>query len=156
MTAAASQSSLQLSMEDGAVRRRVDDYTSALIALSETHPEAVGFVFLVDGKPSGAEAYGTSKLFRKLWSKGLRAAAVEALGEGFRSAKRERESWLIARKSPPGWPRPVRRGSRAKTSRRPITERVALQTRETFKQIMFEPLDGAQQGRCVHASILAQ
>ena len=81
VTSAASPSSMQLSMEDGAARRRVEDYTAALRTLPEAHPEAVGFVFLVNGKPSGAEVYSTPALFRKLWIKGLRAAAVEALGE---------------------------------------------------------------------------
>ncbi len=156
VTAAASPSSLQLSMEDGALRRRVEDYTVALSDLPQAHPGAVGFVFLVNGKPSGAEVYGTPVLFRKLWSKGLRAAAVEALGERFQPGEKGEEK-LLDRAGIATWlAAPGRRGSRAKTSRRPITERVTLQTRETARQIMFETLDAAQEDRCVHASILAQ
>ena len=154
VTAAVSPSSLQLSMEDGAVRRRVEDYTAALHALPEAHPEAVGFVFLVNGKPSGAEAYGTPTLFRKLWSKGLRAAAVEALGERSLSDEKGQPIKLTDHAGIAAWL--VAPGRRAKTSRREVTERVTLQTRETAEQIVFETLDAAQENRCVHASILAQ
>ena len=62
-------SSLPLLMEDGAVRRQTEDHTTALHGLPEAHPDAMGFVFLVNGKPSGAEIYGTPTLFLKLWSK---------------------------------------------------------------------------------------
>ena len=157
VTADASPSSLQLSMEDGAVRSRVEDYTAALHALLEAHPDAVGFVYLINGKPSGAEAYGTSALFRKLWSKGLRAASVEALGERSRTGEEEAAIKLLDRAEIAAWlAAPGRRGSRAKTSRSQVTDRVTLQTRETAKQIVFETLDAAQEGRCVHATILAQ
>lgn len=123
VTAAASPSSLQLSMENGALRRRVEDYTAVLDELPQTYPGAVGFVFLVNGQPTGAEVYGTPTLFRKLWSKGLRAAAVEALGEHFRSGEQGEEK-LIDRARIAAWlAAPGRRGSRAKTSRRSITER---------------------------------
>ena len=156
VTAAASPSSLQLSMEDGVLRRQVEDYTAALGELPHTHPGAVGFVFLVNGQLAGAEVYGTPALFRKLWAKGLRAAAVEALGERFRPGEKAEEKF-IDRAGIAAWlAAPGRRGSRAKTSRRAITERVTLQTRETARQIVFETLDAAQGGRCVHASILAQ
>ena len=154
VTADASPSSLQLSMEEGAVRRRVEDYTAALHALPEAHPAAAGFVFLVNGRPSGAEAYGTPALFRKLWSKGLRAAALEALGERFPSAEQAGPSKLADRAGIAAWL--AAPGRRAKTSRREITDRVTLQTRETAGQIVFETLDAAQAGRCVHATILAQ
>ena len=156
VAAAASPSSLQLSMEDGAVRRRVEDYLAAFRALPEAHPDAVGFVFLVNGKPSGAEAYGTPVLFRKLWSKGLRAAAVEALGERSHPDE-DGDGKLIDRAEIAAWlAAPARRGSRAKISRRPVTDRVILQTRETAAQIVFETLDAAQEDRCIHTSILAQ
>ena len=159
VTAAASPSSLQLSMEAGAVRRRVEDYVAALHALPETHPAAVGFVFLVNGKPSGAEVYATPALFRKLWSKGLRAAAAEALGERSPDGAPAEEATtpLLDRAGIAAWlAAPGRPENQAKTSQRPITDRVTLQTRETAQQIVFETLDAAQGDGCVHASVLAQ
>lgn len=154
VAAAASPSSLQLSLENETVRRRVEDYTAALGALPEAHPSAAGFVFAVNGRPSGAEFFATPALFRKLWPKALRAAAVEAVGEAavhgkaFAAVDRAAlAAWLAA---------PTRRGSRARTRRQAVTERVTLRIRETPAQIVFETLDAAQAGRCVHASILAQ
>lgn len=158
VAADASPSSLQLSLEDAGVRRRLEDYTAVLGALPETRPDAVGFVFLINGCPTGAEMYATPRLFRKLWPKALRAAALEALGECSPAADKENDAppaidragiaaWLAA---------PRRRDAGAKTSRRAVTERVTLLTRETRTQIVFETLDAAQANRCVHATVLAQ
>ena len=157
VAADASPSSLQLSMENAGVRRRAEDYTTALGALPDTHPQAAGFVFLINGQPTGAEVYATPGLFRKLWPKGLRAAALEALGERGPDAGKEAGAPLIDRAGIAAWlTASARRTRAAKTSRRPVTERVTLQTRETRAQIVFETLDAAQEDRCIHATVLAQ
>ena len=74
----------------------------------------------------------------------MRAAAVEALGERSRIDEQGGATKLIDRAETAAWlAAPGRRTCRAKTSRRPVTDRMTLQTRETARQIMLETLDAA-------------
>ena len=62
----------------------------------------VGVVFVVNGKMTGAEVYGSNTLFQKAWPKLLNSAATEALAE--KSAKLARDSADARRKSNASWP----------------------------------------------------
>jgi hypothetical protein len=80
VNAAASPTSLQLALENPAVRAKADAYRSALAAAGEARG-VVGAVFVVNGRVTGAEVYGSNGLFRKAWPKLLKAASEEALAE---------------------------------------------------------------------------
>lgn len=157
VAAAMSPSSLPLSLGNADVRRRTEGYVATLGSLPDAHPAAVGFVFLINGRPAGAETYATAALFRKLWGKGLQAAALEALGEHSSNARDADAAPRVDRAGIAVWlTEPHRRAARAKTSHRTVTGRVTLRTRETRTRIVFETLDAAQENRCVHATTLAQ
>ena len=81
VTANASPSSFQLTLESPEVKAKVAEYEAALRAAGEERPGVVGVVFAVNGKVTGAEVYGSSALFRKAWPKLLNSAAVEAIAE---------------------------------------------------------------------------
>jgi hypothetical protein len=80
VNAAASPSSLQLALENPAVQAKVDEYRQALRSAGGAK-RVVGAVFVVNGKVTSAEVYGSNLLFRKAWPKLLKSAAIEALAE---------------------------------------------------------------------------
>ena len=67
-----------LAAEDPKVKDRTEAYVKALVGVVEGREELVGASFAVNGEPTSVEIYATTALFRKLWAKLLRAAAVEA------------------------------------------------------------------------------
>lgn len=80
VNAAASPTSLQLALENPAVRAKVDEYRRALAA-GGGGPGVVGAVFVVNGTVTSAEVYGSGVLFRKAWPKLLKAASQEAVAD---------------------------------------------------------------------------
>ena len=80
VNAAASPSSLQLALENPAVQAKVEEYRQALRSAGGAQ-RVVGAVFVVNGKVTSAEVYGSNLLFRKAWPKLLKSAAIEALVE---------------------------------------------------------------------------
>lgn len=81
VAAAASRSSLQLALENGALERAQDAYVKALEPLGQKDADIVGYVFAVNGKINSADIYPSNGLFRKMWPKLLRASATEAFGD---------------------------------------------------------------------------
>jgi hypothetical protein len=76
-----SPTSLQLTLENPAVQAKVADFERCLLASGQNRAGVVGAVFVVNGKVTAAEVYGSSGLFQKAWPKLLRAASAEAVAE---------------------------------------------------------------------------
>lgn len=145
-----SPSSLPLTIESDVVRRKVEPFLRAFGSLPDTHPDATGFVFAVNGQLSSAELYASPELFRKLWPKLLDAAALEALAEadapGMTCSTPDRAtvaSWL-------------RRARRGRKTKHEVSPRVTLVVREGEGQVSFETMDAEQKNLCIHQTILAQ
>jgi len=82
VAAPASPTSLQLSLENKKVAEAVSKHVAALTALAGDHPDAVGYLYAVNGKISGGDIYASPLLFRKLWPRLLEASVTEAVAEG--------------------------------------------------------------------------
>ena len=76
-----SRSSLQLSLENAALASALEAYEAALGGVPQGHPDAMGYVFAVNGRINSGDEFGSAGLFRKLWPRQLTAAATEAIGE---------------------------------------------------------------------------
>ena len=104
VNSAASPTSFQLTLENPKVQANVAEYETALIKACENRTRVIGAVFAVNGKVTGAEVYGSSKLFQKAWPKLLRAAAVEAIAEQATAATppsmQDVERFLVEAKEP--------------------------------------------------------
>jgi hypothetical protein len=74
-----SASSLQLSLEHKDVKEFTDQYTEKLLTIPEGKPDAVGFVYAINGQVVGADLYASAALFAKLWPKLLQSAVTEAV-----------------------------------------------------------------------------
>lgn len=81
VAASQSESSLQLTLEDKTLNRRVERYTRALMPSPQGRGDIVGMVFAVNGRIDSADIYPSNGLFLKMWPKLLRLAATEAVGE---------------------------------------------------------------------------
>jgi hypothetical protein len=76
-----SSSSLELTLGNKEVRKHAQDYVNTLSGIIEDRKHIIGFVFAINGQLNTAEVYGSEDLFRQLWPKLLRTAAVEAFAE---------------------------------------------------------------------------
>lgn len=81
VAASASPTSLQLTLENDALQRATELYLEALAPLADASPDAIGYVYAVNGVVRGGDVYASPALFRKLWPKLVQAAAVEAIGD---------------------------------------------------------------------------
>jgi hypothetical protein len=81
VNSAESETSLQLALENGAVRAKVAEFEQALRAAGEKRPNVIGVVFVLNGQVRGHEEYGSNALFLKAWPKLLRSAAADAVAE---------------------------------------------------------------------------
>ncbi len=88
-----SRTSLQLSLENKRLASAQADYEKTLGSLLEKYPDAVGYVFAVNGRINSGDEFGSAGLFRKLWSRQLKAAATEAIAE--KSASQRRQPTLV-------------------------------------------------------------
>ena len=76
-----SSSSLELTLGNKDVRKHAEEYVNALRSIIKDRKHIIGFVFAINGQLNTAEVYGSENLFRQLWPKLLRTAAVEAFAE---------------------------------------------------------------------------
>lgn len=81
VASSSSRSSLQLSLENGRVAATADDYVKALGNLINGKNDVIGYAIAVNGELNSADVYVSNALFKKLWPKMLKAAAVEAVAE---------------------------------------------------------------------------
>jgi len=86
VTANASGSSLQLALENGKVAATTEEYVAKLAALTRGKTDVIGYAFAINGEINSADIYVSNHLFNKLWPRMLKAAAVEAVGEGNRTS----------------------------------------------------------------------
>ncbi len=78
VTAAASPTSLELTLENKKLKELREEYIKALEGKA-TGDDIVGFAFAVNGRINSADVYPSSSLFRKMWRKLLTASVTEAV-----------------------------------------------------------------------------
>jgi hypothetical protein len=81
VTAPSSRTSLQLSLENGKVAASSGEYVGKLGNLLEGKSDVIGYAFAINGRINSADIYVSNNLFKKLWPRMLKAAAVEAVAE---------------------------------------------------------------------------
>jgi hypothetical protein len=144
--AAASPSSLQMTLETPTVQRSTFAYINALTRAAN-EPDVVGFAFAINGRINSAEVYETHDLFLRLWPKLLKSAAVEAVSEnraGARFAAATREDAKSLLKDAPG-----------AGSSRQINARTKVESKDTPASTIFQTRDQAA-GTWVHMSYIAK
>ncbi len=82
VTSKSSRTSLQLSLENEALKTAQAEFLAALEPAGLREDDVVGIVVAVGSKISTADLYPSNGLFRKMWPKIVRAAVTEALAAG--------------------------------------------------------------------------
>jgi len=123
--------SFVLATEDPAVQKKTSEYTDALGRIAEGKVDAVGMAFAVYGEPSTAEIYSGPGLFKKLWPKLVKGAALEALSKKSdkpptKQVTEEDIRMLMAQ------------ASDGKTARRELSPDVAMETVDGTRSATFE------------------
>ncbi len=74
-----SASSLQLSLENKKVIANIDEYIKKLDSIIDGKSDVIGYAFAINGQINSADIFVSNALFKKLWSKNLKATATEAV-----------------------------------------------------------------------------
>lgn len=142
---AASPSSLQLSIETGAVQKSTDEYLAKLEKIIEGKKDVIGFVFYINGEFNTADIYSSHSLFAKMWPKLIKAAAIEAVAEQTKDEHPEPSLGTFT----------LRRSevSQQTGKEQIINERTRMITKETKQVVLFETKDEAL-GSWVHRNYM--
>jgi uncharacterized protein (UPF0147 family) len=146
---ALSESSLQLAMENEKVQESAAAYVNKLSSIVEGKNDVIGFAFTINNKLNSAEVYASSAMFKRLWAKLLKAAAIEAVAELTLDKMDEAVSitavgeFFVA-------------GEHGVESMNEVTIRTHVLKREGDKSLFFETRDMAHNGAWIHRSYLTK
>jgi hypothetical protein len=143
----ASESSLQLAVENPRVRETADNYLKALGKIVDNQTDVIGYVFAINGQVNSADVYASSALFKKLWPKLLKASAIEAIAdfrkdEKFEPVTKDNVRSFLSESEP------------AKPAEKDVTSRIKLVTRESDDSVLLETRDGAAKDEWVHRNYI--
>ena len=79
VTANASASSLQLSLENKKLEKATAEFVNKLADITKGKDDVIGYAFAINGKINSADIYLSNNLFARLWPKMLKAAVTEAI-----------------------------------------------------------------------------
>jgi hypothetical protein len=144
-----SASSLQLTLEDKDLQTKVNAYVAKLEKAVAGKQDVVGFVVTINGKLEGAEVYGSSALFRKMWPKLLRAAAIDAFSEQQQGRRYELADLDEVKTF-------LRDGSKGKGTETTVNKRIQVTTRQGEAAHCVETRDQDHQGAILHRSYIAR
>lgn len=137
-----------MSLEDGRVRESAEAYVAALSHRAEAWGDVVGVAFAVDGQVVGADVYASPALFRKLWLRLLRGAAVEAV-----TGNRDAPGAVTVASVADFFANTAGSGE---PEERAVTERVKVVRREGERAILWETRDSAAPSAWLHRSYLTK
>jgi hypothetical protein len=146
VNALASQSSLQLALENEKLKDAQDAYLKVLQGEGEKANDVVGFVFAVNGKLNSAEVYPSNGLFRKMWPKLLKASVTEAIGHKTDDSEPVPSSDLALAF--------LTEAEKGKANMTSLPVSLKLDAREADKAFYFQTLRA--DGRWLHRSYLAK
>jgi hypothetical protein len=146
--ARASQSSLELSVEDSKVKETTAAYINELAGIVRNSKDVIGYVFAINGNVNSADIYASRALFVQLWPKLLKASAVEAIAElnnkdvAPKPVVSETVHNFLAESEKPS------------AAAKEVTQRVRVVTREDDKNFFVETQDRQQKDGWVHRNYI--
>jgi hypothetical protein len=81
VAAAASPTSLQLTVENEKVDEAAEEYMKKLAGIIEGESDVVGLAFAVNGKADTVDLYASRALFLKMWPRLLKSSALQAVAD---------------------------------------------------------------------------
>jgi hypothetical protein len=144
VAAPTSRTSLQLALENEKLRDLQAAYVKALEQAGTKDDGVVGYVFAINGKLNSADVYPTNGLFRKMWSKLLRASVTEAIGD--------KDTGIEPTPSTEAVMAFLDAGAKGKSTEKALPADIQLETRTGDKALYFET---RRNGTWVHRNYLA-
>ena len=145
VNSAQSSSSLQLSLENSKVKETSEGYIKKLAQIVDGQTDVIGYAFAINGHVNSADVYASSALFKKLWSKLLKATAVEAVTE----LNRDIESAAVSQEQVTTFFAAAEKGKESETN---VDARTKIVTRETDQDLFLESRDIKADSMWVHRS----
>jgi hypothetical protein len=139
VAAQASPTSLELSLEDQALRQMVAEYVKDILPAVKDKTDVIGYAVAVNGKVRSVDVYASNALFLKLWPKMINAASINAVaelqkGKKFDAVTAEQvKQFMTATVS-------------GKESSRDVNGRVNMVQRDAPSVVQFETRDMQQSG----------
>jgi hypothetical protein len=144
-----SPSSLQLTLEDKDLQAQVNAYVAKLEKILGDKQDAIGVVLSINGKIEAAEVYGSAALFRKMWPKMLKAAAVDAFCEQQKGRRYELpDADEIATF--------LTSGTTGKRTETEVNNRVQVIRWENETSVSLETRDLAYKGAFIHRTVIGR
>jgi len=76
-----SPSSLELTLDNETIKTATETYIKDLSTVPDNENNVLGYAFAINGQVNSIDVYSCNSLFKKMWPKLIRAAAVEALSD---------------------------------------------------------------------------
>jgi hypothetical protein len=134
-----SRSSLQLTLESQKVQSAIDEYVKKLSSIIDGKTDVIGYAFAINGNINSADVYVSNALFNKLWTRLLKASAVEAVAE-FQKDMKFKDITVDTIKTF------IVNAERGQSSQKDITGRTKMLMKETEKNVLFETQDVNNEG----------
>jgi hypothetical protein len=144
-----SETSLALTLRDKKLLDVVNTYQRKLTGILRGKEHVIGYAFAINGQINSADIYGSRHLFRKLWPNLLKATVVEALAE----LKKGKEFKPVDAKAFKAFMLSAEKG---KASRKDVTRRIRMVTRETKKNVLYVTEDRENGGRALRKNYFAK
>lgn len=142
-------SSLPKAMESDAVRESIAPYIEHLSSIADQSNDVLGAVFAINNELIGADVYASNVMFKRLWPRLLRAAAVEAVAERPMTVNTE----AVAIETVKDFFVNSERGAETIDE---VTARTHVVRREMETSLSFETRDMAHDGAWIHRNYLAK
>ena len=147
VTSSVSRSSLQLTLENKQVKDTSGEYIKALAAIVAGKNDVIGYAFAINGQINSADVYSSHALFAKLWSKMLKASAIEAIAEFDKSDKVE----TVTADAIKGF---LAEAETGKAEAKQLTPRMTMVKSESEKNLFFETRDRKRGDEWLHRNYL--
>ena len=149
VASAASETSLQLSLEHGKVQETAAAYVDKLSSIVNDSNDVIGFAFTINNELNSADVYSSSALFKRFWPRLLKAAAIESVAELAATGKNEEVSMTVTGEF-------LISSERGDETFNDVTKRTRMIKRDGAKGVFFETRDMDHEGAWVHRSYLTK
>lgn len=143
-----SESSLHQTMDTETVQTSTQEYVSDLSSLPEQFSDVIGLAFAINGKLNTIDVYSSNSLFKKMWSKLLTAAAMEAFAE------RNNNEYSPA--TPDQVKACMKDAHTARPQHRATSGRCRMRMQETKTNVLFETRDLTNGDKWVHRNYITK
>lgn len=143
-----STTSLNLTMSTPTVQDSTKSYVSDLCKAPDQYTDVIGLAFAINGKLNTIDVYSSNTLFKKMWSKLLQAASMEAFAES--------NSKAFAQATKDQVRSCMKDAHTARPQHRATSGRCRMRMQETKSNVLFETRDLTNGDKWVHRNYVTK